>query len=187
MRVPILPRPAAPVLIGGLALFVAFSGTGYAAATAIDGHRLTSRSVSHLKLIKNTLTGAEIAESTLGKVPRATLADKANHLPAVTLHSFTLGSGWAQNSGFTLRALGYFKDAQGFIHLQGAVTRTSGTGTVIGTLPPGARATDFTYFPIYTAGATFGSIYIASDGSINLFSGDASFVSLEGVVFHADR
>jgi hypothetical protein len=58
------------MVVALLALFVALSGTGYA-AIKINGTQLTNRSVAAKKIRKNTLTGREIRESRLGTVPRA--------------------------------------------------------------------------------------------------------------------
>lgn len=59
-----------------LALFVALGGTGYA-VTKINGKNLKDRSVPAKKLKKDQLTGTEINESKLGKVPAAEQADHA--------------------------------------------------------------------------------------------------------------
>jgi hypothetical protein len=71
----------------------------------------------------------------------ATSADTAtiaNSLTAPTVHPLSFGTGWGL-SGFAAREPAYSKDAQGYVHLQGAAARSSGTGTVIGTLPAGFR------------------------------------------------
>ena len=81
-------------LVALLALFVALGGTTYAAATigsgdiknnavlsrhikdgAVKNHDLAANSVGTGKVIDNTLTGADIKESTLGTVPNAAHAD----------------------------------------------------------------------------------------------------------------
>jgi len=69
-----LPSPAMAVAL--LALFVALGGTGYA-VTKINGKVLKDRSVPAKKLKKDQLTGTEINEGKLGKVPAAAQADHA--------------------------------------------------------------------------------------------------------------
>lgn len=69
-----MPSPA--TVIACLALFVAISGTSYAAGK-INGKKLKNRSVTAGKVKKDTLTGTEINESKLGKVPSAQSADSA--------------------------------------------------------------------------------------------------------------
>ena len=76
-------RPSPPLVVALLALFVALGGVGYA-ATAINGKDIKNRSVAGRKLKKNTLTGAEINESKLGKVPNATNATHANRADSAT-------------------------------------------------------------------------------------------------------
>ncbi|MEA2368447.1 MAG: hypothetical protein QOH38_1165 [Thermoleophilaceae bacterium] len=78
----VLRRPSPAMVVALLALFIALGGVGYA-ATQIDGKNLVGRSVGHKKIKANTLTGAEILESSLGKVPKAvhsTVADRVGGL-----------------------------------------------------------------------------------------------------------
>jgi hypothetical protein len=58
-------RPSPALIVASLALVVAASGTAYAAVTIAD-HSIAGR-----KLINDTLTGAQIKESRLAKVPHA--------------------------------------------------------------------------------------------------------------------
>lgn len=64
-----------------LAVFIALGGSSYAAVT-ISGSSLKGRSVSGVKLKRNTITGLEVRESSLFRVPRASLADRLG--PAAT-------------------------------------------------------------------------------------------------------
>jgi hypothetical protein len=57
-----------------LAVFVALGGSSYAAYT-INGNIIKNRSIAGRKLHSNTLTGRQIKESRLGRVPRAHRAD----------------------------------------------------------------------------------------------------------------
>jgi hypothetical protein len=63
-------RPTPALIVASLSLVVAVSGTAYAAVTIAD-HSIAGR-----KLINDTLTGAQINESRLAKVPHASNADK---------------------------------------------------------------------------------------------------------------
>src|SRR4051812_1716933 len=58
-----------------LAVFIALGGSSYA-AVKISGANLKNRSISAGKVKRNTLTGREIRESRLGRVPRAPTADR---------------------------------------------------------------------------------------------------------------
>src|SRR3954449_4635595 len=68
------PRLSYANVIGTLAIFVALSGTATAAVT-VSGSSIKDRSIPHKKVVLDTLTGAEIKESTLGKVPNADKLD----------------------------------------------------------------------------------------------------------------
>lgn len=59
-----------------LAVFIALGGSSYA-ALKISGSNINNRSISASKLKRNTLSGLEIRESRLGRVPRAQQADNA--------------------------------------------------------------------------------------------------------------
>ena len=69
-------RPSPSMVVALIALFVALGGTGYA-VSRIDGRQLKTASVSAKKLRRDTLTGREIRESTLGEVPLAARAATA--------------------------------------------------------------------------------------------------------------
>lgn len=58
-----------------LALFVALGGSSYAAIT-ISGSSIANRSIPAKKLKRNTITGREVRESRLHRVPEARVADR---------------------------------------------------------------------------------------------------------------
>jgi hypothetical protein len=57
-----------------LAVFVALCGSSYAAFT-INGNTIRNHSIAGKKLHRNTVTGREVREARLGRVPRARRAD----------------------------------------------------------------------------------------------------------------
>jgi hypothetical protein len=59
-----------------LALAVAMGGTGYA-AVKIGSHQIKNNAITSKKIKDNSVSGADVDESTLGKVPSATSADSA--------------------------------------------------------------------------------------------------------------
>jgi hypothetical protein len=61
-------------IMSTLAVFVALGGSPYAAFT-INGRSIKNRSIAGKKLHRNTVTGREIRESRLGRVPHARRAD----------------------------------------------------------------------------------------------------------------
>jgi hypothetical protein len=69
-------RPTPAMAVALAALVVALGGTGYA-VTKIDGRSLQNRSVPAGKIKRNALTGVEINERRLARVPRAVVATRA--------------------------------------------------------------------------------------------------------------
>lgn len=67
-----------------LAVFIALGGSSYA-ALKINGRDITNRSIAGKKLRHNTVTGREIRESRLGRVPHARHADRLGRLSAADL------------------------------------------------------------------------------------------------------
>jgi hypothetical protein len=67
-----------------LAVFVALGGSSYA-ALKISGNSIENRSVPAKKLKRNSLTGKEIRESRLKRVPRATTASLLDGFSAAEL------------------------------------------------------------------------------------------------------
>ncbi len=67
-----------------LALFIALGGSSYAALT-ISGSNIKNRSIPAKKLKRNAITGAEIRESRLSRVPRAKSADRLGAFTAAEL------------------------------------------------------------------------------------------------------
>lgn len=64
-----------------LAVFIALGGSSYA-AVKINGASIKNRSIAAAKLKRNSLTGREIRESRLGRVPHAARADRVGGLSA---------------------------------------------------------------------------------------------------------
>jgi hypothetical protein len=69
-------RPSPAMIIALLALFVAFGGTVYA-GTKISGKTIRKNSEPGNRIKKDTVTGKQVKESTLGVVPLATSATSA--------------------------------------------------------------------------------------------------------------
>ena len=73
-----------------LAVFIALGGSSYA-AVKINGSAIKTRSIAASKLKRNTLSGLEIRERSLGRVPHAEIADSAFSLEGVTARDLKLG------------------------------------------------------------------------------------------------
>lgn len=64
-------------VVAYLALFLALCGSAMAAKPLLDGSDVADESLTTLDIQNDSLTGADIAEATLGKVPTAATADTA--------------------------------------------------------------------------------------------------------------
>jgi hypothetical protein len=71
------PRPSPALVISIIALFVALGGTVYA-ASKINGKTIKVKSLPGNRLKNDAVTGAQVKESTLGKVPNSAHADSAD-------------------------------------------------------------------------------------------------------------
>lgn len=76
-------RPSASMVIALVALFAALGGTGYAAAV-INGRDIQKRSIPGNRVVDNGLTGKQVNESKLGKVPLAQQALTAQTAASAT-------------------------------------------------------------------------------------------------------
>ena len=160
---------------------------GYAAGKANGNALIKKHTLSANRLKPDTVTGTQVAESSLAKVPSAATADHAavaDRAPVPVLHAYAYGPSWGPEPSLA-RAEGYRIDASGFVHLQGTVSRPTGVSTLIAVLPPGYRPASFLSFPILTSGGA-GYIGITTAGEIALSAGNTLAVSLEGVIFYPD-
>jgi hypothetical protein len=145
-----------------IAVFIALGGASYAAVklpkNSVGTKQLKKNSVTTAKIKKDAVTGAKVKKQTLtgsdinlnklGTVPNATHANSADSIPpAEPIHligapgepGFENG---ATNSPVKIGGLGFppagfYKDAFGIVHLEGAVK--AGGSALIFTLPSGYR------------------------------------------------
>jgi len=112
-----------------------------------------------------------------------------------------LSNNWTADSTYP-QTPAYFKDSNGFVHLQGRVDQPSGTATdVITTLPSGFRPSPSEIWrfvvrfarPTFTSDSTpnaFGAIKILSSGEIqapHADMGSNALMDLEGISFYAGQ
>jgi len=102
------------------------------------------------------------------------------------------GTNWSGSAGFGSSQPSWFKDGSGIVHLQGAATQISSTGTgqnLLGTLPAAARPARDVYVVVHTFNGTYADLEVAAGGQISLIDPygfavkDYTFVSLEGVSY----
>jgi hypothetical protein len=98
----------------------------------------------------------------------------------------TLGNSWV-DYGLGYSAAGYYKDATGAVHLQGAIK--SGTvGAAAFTLPAGYRPLGSNAYAVPSgAGPAFGVVVVAADGTVSVTVGSNVFASLSGISFRAEQ
>jgi hypothetical protein len=142
------------LLLGGATAFAAV----HLKKNSVGTKQLKKNSVTGAKVKNQTLTGKDIKLSKLGKVPLAAHADaadsagSANSLsPAEPIHlvgapgepSFLAGASDATFPGVTLPPVGFYKDHEGIVHLEGLamVGKPGAEGGLapIFNLPPGFR------------------------------------------------
>lgn len=181
-------RPTPTFLVAVLALVVALSGAtaaGYAAGKADGNSLIKKKSLSGNRLKPDSVSGKQVAEKTLGTVPRAAQADRAAVADRTTLAAvvpLAPGTGWQSgDSGFA--PAGYRIDSSGFVHLSGTLLRTSGSSGLMTTLPAAARPSTTIDAPVLTFAGEPGGITIEPNGEVQLFGGNPGYVSLEGVVY----
>jgi hypothetical protein len=80
-------RPSPALVVASLALVVALGGTGFAApirhvVASINGSHIKNHSIAGVKLKKNTVTGKQVKESSLGTVRHAA---NANRVGGITM------------------------------------------------------------------------------------------------------
>jgi hypothetical protein len=141
------------------------------------------------------LTGAYIVEGTLGTVPNAQALQgrgPASFAPANRENIRSIGTpgnpsfqgNWGVYGGE--ERPGFLKDPYRVVHLYGQAIRSSGTATVIFTLPPGYRPSEDLFFPAYgVSGGAFTPAFIdvEPNGNVGTFGPDVSYVGLSSVSF----
>jgi hypothetical protein len=146
-------------VMSSIAVFLVLGGAAFAAVqlpknsvgtkqlkkNAVTKAKIKKNAVTTAKIKKDAVTGAKVNEATLGTVPSANLANSIP--PAEPTHivgaagepGFESGSGnFPPEGGLSFNPVGFYKDHEGIVHLQGIAK--GGTGLpIIFTLPPGFR------------------------------------------------
>jgi hypothetical protein len=145
-----------------IAVFIALGATAFAATqlpknsvgskqlkkNAVTAAKIKKEAVTGAKIKKDTVTGAKVNEASLGTVPSANLANSLPPLEAVHIvgapgePGFENGAKNIPTSGLVaLNPVGFYKDHDGIVHLQGVaeVGKSSGGVPTVFTLPPGFR------------------------------------------------
>ena len=208
-------------------------GTKQLKGGAVTKQKVRKDAINGPKVKNNSLTGADINLNKLGTVPSASNAATANTAstanlansipPAEPTHlvgapgepGFEGGSGNAAGAGgINLQPVGFYRDHEGIVHLQG-LTRLGSEGLLkIFTLPEGYRPANniVLYYNVLcisenekeepcqmdggedaekyslavVAGSNVSEMGQSVGGGVIVFSGPNRLVSLEGITFRAE-
>jgi hypothetical protein len=161
---------------------------------AVTKVKIKKNAVSTPKIVNNAVTGAKVNESTLGTVPSANALTppEAVHLVGTPGEPpFEKGSSNSPpNEGFSPQLVGFYKDHEGIVHLQGAAKNPA--EEAIFTLPPGYRPASG--FAELFDQRKFGAVYVFGpntsgegiDVSNEVFTLASSEVILDGITFRAE-
>jgi hypothetical protein len=143
-----------------VAVFIALGGAAYAAVklpknsvgskqlkkNSVTAAKIKKNAVTTAKINKDAVTGAKVNESTLETVPSANLANSLAPMEAVHLvgaagePQFENGAhNFGSTGPFTLQPVGFYKDHEGVVHLQGIAETGKVSPGFVFTLPPGFR------------------------------------------------
>ena len=94
---------------------------------------------------------------------------------------------WEREVPLTGAIASYTKDAEGFVHLRGAMRRSTANGAAMFNLPAGFRPERRLWIPVFLDGGVISYVEVATNGDVIGIGNTAAaaFTSLEGVVFYA--
>jgi hypothetical protein len=202
-------------VVATLALVLALGGVSYAATklpkNSVGTKQIKNSAVTGAKVKKHTLTGKNINLKKLGTVPSAKTATSATTASSLTPPEplRLVGTGgqpafldgtvnFPPEQGVSFRPVGFFKDHEGIVHLEGMAIVGQGENPITGLLfqlPPGYRpaaGTDLV-FPnvedeetISVLGSNLVSNGHNLEGDVYANGGKGTIVSLNGVTFRAE-
>jgi hypothetical protein len=113
---------------------------------AIGAAKIQDRAITGAQIADGSLTGAQVNASTLGTVPSAERANRADSLPPPEAWHFVgapgeppFQNGWKDFPPESLlEPVAFFKDHEGIVHLKGRAQGTN-PSTIVFALPPGFR------------------------------------------------
>lgn len=139
---------------------------------AIGGAKIQDRAITGAQIADGSLTGAQVKASTLGIVPSAERANRADSLPPPEAWHFVgapgepqFKNGWEDfEPASLLEPVAFFKDHEGIVHLKGRAIRATAESGLIFALPRGFRpATGKVIYSVVSCQCTGGS-----PGEINI-------------------
>jgi hypothetical protein len=187
-------RPSPAMVVACIALFIAVGGTALASVIITTNSEVAKNTISghappsgdHANIIKDSITGADIKESTLGPVPALAAPEALHQVGASGQPPFQ--NGW-KNYGFSSAPAAFYKDREGVVHLQGTITGATTTPSSVFSLPPGYRPAVTQEFAALTvdSGPTrvINQLEVQSGGDVVLYDPVGIWASLSGITFRA--
>jgi hypothetical protein len=166
-----LPRISPAGVIATGALFLSLGGGAALAATAIDGHTVTDRSLPGVKIVKHTVGPNEL------KAPVMHWLGAPGGTP---FQNGWQGPGPTDNNGQP----GFMKDPSGVVHFTGELKYGGASAAVMFTLPPGYRPDHEAVVIVPTGYHANVEMEIDANGSVYL-EDSAGTATLDGVSFVA--
>jgi hypothetical protein len=122
-------RPSPSMVVALIALFVTLGGTAWAAVT-ITGRNVRNGSLTGADIRNNSLNGRQIRESRLGKVPRASRADRVGgrSVEQVTTRGYFASQDGSKTFGATETVIGSLSLPAGGYVLQSKITLSNESG-----------------------------------------------------------
>jgi hypothetical protein len=202
-------------VVATMALVLALGGVSYAAIklpkNSVGTKQIKNAAVTGAKVKKHTLTGKNINLKKLGTVPSATTATTAGTANALSApEPFRIVGSAGQppfldgtanrppEEGVTFRPVGFYKDHEGIVHLEGMAKAGEGESPIEGLLfqlPPGYRPAPGTdlVFPnveneetISVLGSNLVSNGRNLEGDVVANGGKGTIVTLSGITFRAE-
>ncbi len=201
-------------VISTLALFLVISGgAAYAASlgkNSVGTKQIKNSAVTGIKIKKRTITGKQINLAKLGMVRTANNANTATTAGTANTRSspeaihlvgmagqpaFEGGSVGYGEPGVTLQPVGFYKDKEGIVHLEGVVKVGKEKGSTslvpIFTLPAGFRPAA-SVVQIFSPGSSSGVLIAGSNASYeghglsgNVLGSEGETVVLSGITYRA--
>jgi len=201
-------------VMSSIAVFLVLGGTAFAATqlgknsvgtkqlkkNAVTAAKIKKNAITTAKIKKDAVTGAKVNEGTLGTVPSANISNGLAPLEATHLvgapgePGFENGSiNYPSESGLSVNPVGFYKDHEGIVHLQGiAKVGSSPTINSVFTLPAGFRPaagkllllTPYLEYTVLIAGGS--TVLEGFDLSGKVIGEEGGAVVLDGITFKAE-
>jgi Collagen triple helix repeat (20 copies) len=166
---------------------------------SIEATKLTALAVSTLKGPKGAKGSTGARGATGAKGERGATGPQGAQGPAGTIAAPEplrvvgasgqppFGSGWDNLDAATRPPAAFYLDRQDVVHLQGEVTRLTGTGSQIFVLPAGYGPELQQTFATVGNGDTFAAIKVEPNGEVALVAGDPGVLHLNGITWRAGK